>query len=128
MPGAVIAVARHGQPIEELAVGTDAHGHDLAPDSLFPVASITKLVTALSVLRLVDRGAVHYEDRLGAYLPESAAARAGVTLRMLFTHTSGLDGMEDYEATWTPELTWPTARGGAARRAGDSARHPGVLR
>ena len=115
MPGVVIAVARDGHSIECLAVGTDAQGHALAPDGLFPVASITKLVTALSVLRLVDQGAVDYEERLDAYLPESVAAQAGVTLRMLFTHTSGLQGMEDYEATWTPELTWAVEREAASR-------------
>jgi CubicO group peptidase (beta-lactamase class C family) len=32
--------------------------------------------------------------------------RAGVTLPMLFTHTSGLQGMEDFDAERTPELTW----------------------
>jgi CubicO group peptidase (beta-lactamase class C family) len=66
IPGAVIAVARDGQPVEHLAVGTDARGQPLAPDSLFPVASITKLLTALSVLCLADRGALHDEDRLDA--------------------------------------------------------------
>lgn len=71
-------------------MGADARGRPLAPDSLFPVGSITKLVTVLNVLRLVDRGALHYDDRLDTYLPDSAAARAGVTLRMRFTHTSGL--------------------------------------
>jgi CubicO group peptidase (beta-lactamase class C family) len=121
IPGVVIAVARDGQPIEHLAVGTDARGQTLAPDSLFPVASITKLMTALSVLRLGDRGALHYEDRLDAYLPDSAAARAGVTLRMLFTHTSGLQGMEDYDAPWTPALTWPVESEAALRLAPETS-------
>src|SRR5215211_4930014 len=106
IPGAVIAVARNGHPIEHLVVGTDARGQPLTSDSLFPVASITKLATALSVLRLVDRGVLHYEDRLDAYLPESAAARAGVTLRMLFTHTGGLQGMENYDTPLPPAAAW----------------------
>jgi CubicO group peptidase (beta-lactamase class C family) len=115
MPGVVVAVARDGDPIEHLFVGTDARGHLLVPDSLFPVASITKLVTALSVLRLQDRKVLHYEDRLDAYLPDSAAARAGVTLRMLFTHTGGLQGMEEELAPWTPAFNW-TAESEAALR------------
>ena len=120
IPGVVIAVARDGRPVEHLAAGSDAHGQPLAPDSLFPVASITKLVTALSVLRLADRGVLHYEDRLDAYLPESAAARAGVTLAMLFTHTGGLQGMEE-ELGALDSRTTPgrRVRGCAARRAGD---------
>src|SRR5215213_7977352 len=121
IPGVVVAVARDGEPIEHLAVGTDARGQPLAPDSLFPVASITKLATALSVLRLVDRGAVHYEDRLDAYLPESAAAWAGVTLRMLFTHTAGLQGMENYDTPLPPESAWTALREAALRAAPEIA-------
>src|SRR5215212_8096216 len=117
MPGVVIAVARDEHPIEHLAAGTDALGRPLASDSLFPVASITKLATALSVLRLQDRGVLHYEDRLDAYLPGSAAARAGVTLRMLFTHTGGLQGMEEELAPWTPAFNWSIESEAALRVA-----------
>jgi CubicO group peptidase (beta-lactamase class C family) len=117
IPGVVIAVARDGRPIEHLAVGVDARGQPLTSDTLFPVASITKLATALSVLRLVDRGALRYEDRLDAYLPDAAAARAGVTLRMLFSHTGGLQGMEDELAPWTPEYSWPVESEAALRIA-----------
>src|SRR5215213_3962051 len=106
IPGVVVAVAREREPIEHLVVGTDARGQPLMVDTLFPAASITKLATALSVLRLVDRGALHYEDRLDAYLPDAAAARAGVTLRMLFTHTAGLQGMENYDTPLPPEAAW----------------------
>ncbi len=121
IPGVVVAVGRDGHPIEHLVVGTDARGQPLAPDSLFPVASITKLVTALSVMRLHDRGALHYEARLDAYLPGAAAARAGVTLRMLFTHTSGLQGMEEYDAPWTPSLTWSVESEAALRLAPEAS-------
>jgi CubicO group peptidase (beta-lactamase class C family) len=117
MPGAVIAVARDGQPPEQLAIGMDGHGQPLAVDSLFPVASITKLATALSILRLVEDGKLHYDDRLAARLPESAAAAAGVTLRMLLTHTAGLQGMEDEFAPWTSELTWAALSEAALRVA-----------
>jgi CubicO group peptidase (beta-lactamase class C family) len=120
MSGVVIAVARDGRPIEYLAVGADARGRPLAADSLFPVASITKLATALSVLRLQDRGLLHYEDRLDAYLPEAAAARAGVTLRQLFTHTGGLQGMEDELAPWTADYSWPVETAAALRVAPES--------
>jgi beta-lactamase class C len=115
MPGAVVAVARDGRPIEHLVVGTDARGSELTPDSLFPVASITKLATALAVLRLSDTGALDYEDRLDAYLPEAAAARSGATLRMLFTHTAGLQGMEGYEEALPPASAWAALKAEALR-------------
>lgn len=89
MPGAVISAIRDGQPIEHQVLGTDGHGQPLSNDTLFPVASITKLATALSVLRLVDVGEVQIDDRLDAYMPDAAAAASGVTLQVLFTHTAG---------------------------------------
>jgi len=53
--GMAVAAVRSGQPVEAVVLGTDARGQPLAEDSLFPVASVTKLATALAVLRLVDR-------------------------------------------------------------------------
>ena len=88
--GFVVAVARGDGPVAALAVGADAAGRPLDPDSLFPFASITKLATALAVLRLMDMGALDVADPLARHLPDAAAAREGVTLRHLLCHTAGL--------------------------------------
>lgn len=108
VPGIVLAVARGGRTVGHLLVGTDALGRPLAPDSIFPVASVTKLATALTVLRLADSGALSVDDALARYLPEAAVAAAGVTLRQLLAHTSGLplDCREDI-APYAPGLDWP---------------------
>src|SRR3982751_3332571 len=90
VPGIVVAVAPGDRPVQRLVVGTDAAGRPLAEDSLFPVASITKLAVALAVLRLADTGALNWEDPLARYLPDAEAAQPGVTVRALMTHTSGL--------------------------------------
>ena len=90
VPGMVVAAAWGQRPPEYFVIGTDAVGHSLAAESLFPVASITKLATALAVLRLVDAGLLHLDDPLAHYLPHAAAAQPGITLHTLLTHTSGL--------------------------------------
>jgi CubicO group peptidase (beta-lactamase class C family) len=87
LSGVVVAVARDGQPVEHLLAGADADGHALAAGSLFPVVSITKLATALTILRLADDGALALDDPLGRHAPEAAAAQPGVTLRALLTRT-----------------------------------------
>jgi len=69
VPGIVAAVARGADPAEFHVVGEDARGQPLAADSLFPVASITKLATALAVLRLCDAGLLALDDPLGQHLP-----------------------------------------------------------
>lgn len=80
---------------------------DAAPDALFPVASVTKLATALAILRLVAGGRAALDDELAAHLPHAAAAD-GVTLRTLLCHTSGLpDDVAPALAPYAPGLTWP---------------------
>lgn len=108
VPGIVVAVAPGAGPVEYVVRGTDAHHQPLALDSLFPVASISKLATALTVLRLADASAVSLDDPLARYLPNAAAAQAGVTLRSLLSHSSGLP--MDYNQEVTPyneHLDWP---------------------
>ena len=90
VPGVVVATARGGAAPAFVVVGTDAAGRPLAADTLFPVASITKVATALAVLRLAARDAVRLDDPLAVHLPDAAAARPGVTLRALLAHTAGL--------------------------------------
>lgn len=64
-------------------------------DRRFPVASVTKLLTALAALTAVEAGHVSLDDGLpeGADLPEGVGSQppaVGVTLRHLLAHASGL--------------------------------------
>jgi CubicO group peptidase (beta-lactamase class C family) len=74
-------------------------GVELPPDARVPVtvdtpfdlASLTKLFTAVAAVQQIERGTLAVDARVGAYLPEfRAVAEAGVTVRQLLTHTSGL--------------------------------------
>jgi CubicO group peptidase (beta-lactamase class C family) len=107
VPGIVLAVARGERPVEVLAIGADAQGRPLARNTLFPVASITKLATALAVLRLADQGALTLDDQLSEHLPEAVAAQHGVTIRALLCHTGGLPiDVADALAPYAPGLDW----------------------
>lgn len=90
IPGLALAFAIGSGPVERLIVGEDADGRPIAADALFTVASITKLATALVVLRLIDAGALALDEPIASYLPDAAAAQPGVNLRTLLSHTSGL--------------------------------------
>lgn len=108
MKGITVAAIQGPQPLEVLRLGTDASGCPLAADSLFPVASVTKLATALAVLRLVDRALLALDDPLGLHLPEAFAAQPGVTLRRLLSHTAGLPlDLPPEAAPYAPGLNWP---------------------
>ena len=65
-------------------------------DSLFQIGSISKVWTATAIMRLVEQGAFALETPVHEILPGVRLVNdeltAGVTVRHLLTHTSGIDG------------------------------------
>lgn len=107
VPGAVILFARSAEPAQILALGTDAAGRPVTADTLFAVASITKLATALAVLRLVELEEIDLDALLSRYAPDAAAARPGVTIRNLLCHLGGLPlDLPPERAPYRAGLTW----------------------
>ncbi|MBN2573649.1 MAG: DUF1343 domain-containing protein [Deltaproteobacteria bacterium] len=95
LPGCVIAVGRRSGVVYSKAFGLRALLPDkeaMTQDTIFDVASLTKPVaTAASVMVLVDQGKLDLDERAARYLPGFAArGKAGITLRQLLTHVSGL--------------------------------------
>ncbi|MCP2636194.1 beta-lactamase family protein [Microbacterium sp. HD4P20] len=103
MPGAVATV---GADLDTIVVG--AAGPDqpaLRPDAIFRIQSMTKTITAVAALQLVEKGEVGLDDSLEPWLPELAARRVlrhpesdlddtvpaakAITLRDLLTNQSG---------------------------------------
>jgi len=59
-------------------------------DTIFDMASVSKLFTSIAVVQLMEEGRVALESPVATYLPEFAAAgKESVTIRHLLTHTSG---------------------------------------
>lgn len=102
--GAVGLVARHGKIGYFEAVGESdlEAGTAMTTDSLFRIASMTKAITTVAVMMLVEEGAVILEEPIENYLPEFAnlqvlqeseatvAANCKPTIHHLLTHTSGI--------------------------------------
>lgn len=59
-------------------------------DTLFEVASITKVFTACAVMRLVEQERLRLDDPIGKHVPDVPGDKAGITLRHLLGHTSGM--------------------------------------
>jgi beta-lactamase class C len=117
VPGLVIAAARGDGPQEVQAAGVDAAGHPLAADTLFTVASVTKLATALVALRLVDEGVLSLDAPLSRHLPQAAIVQADVTVRHLLCHTSGLPiELPTRAAPYAPGLDWPSLAAACLRQ------------
>jgi CubicO group peptidase (beta-lactamase class C family) len=126
MDGLVLAVARGDGVIQSLALGVDTAGVALAADTLFIGASLTKLATALAILRLADLGALRLDDDLEQQLPDAVAARPGVTLRRILSHSAGLPvDVRPDRAPYRNGLSWPQLA--EACLAEPSVAAPGVL-
>lgn len=59
----------------------------VGPETLFDMASVTKVVTTLTAAALIDEGMLDPEAPLSEHLP---SPHPGITARQLLTHTSGL--------------------------------------
>lgn len=98
VPGVSIAVIRNGQIEWARGFGVTTAGGATAitPDTLFQAASISKPVSALAVLRLVESGKVDLDTDVNQYLKtwklaeNEYTANAKVTLRGLLSHTAGV--------------------------------------
>jgi CubicO group peptidase (beta-lactamase class C family) len=93
--GAVALVVQRDAIVVELVVGDAQRGPDrrpMAADTIFDLASLTKMVAGLSAtLLLLDRGAWSLEDAVARFIPAFARQGKGaITIHHLLTHTSGL--------------------------------------
>jgi CubicO group peptidase (beta-lactamase class C family) len=77
IPGAVVAIARQGQLAYLQAVGFQdrAKTIPMRTDSIFWIASMTKPVTSVAAMILVDEGKLELDAPVAAYLPEFGAAK-----------------------------------------------------
>ncbi|HLK82740.1 MAG TPA: serine hydrolase domain-containing protein [Xanthobacteraceae bacterium] len=108
--GVVVMAADRKRIIHQGAFGVADidQGRPLKLDALFRIASMTKAITSTAAMQLIEQGRFALEDPVAKYLPEFARlsvfesfdaatgdyrlrpATKAVTVRHLFTHTSGL--------------------------------------
>jgi CubicO group peptidase (beta-lactamase class C family) len=118
VPGVVAMAATDTGVLYEGAFGLRdvVDGPAMTRNSVFRIASMTKAVTSVAAMQLVEQGKLHLDEPIGNVLPELAAPQvlqgfddAGaprlrpvkrpITLRHLLTHTAGFG----YEV-WDPDL------------------------
>ncbi|GGQ33863.1 serine hydrolase [Streptomyces mutabilis] len=77
----------------------------MAGDTVFDLASISKLFTSILVVQQLERGALELEAPVASYLPDfGRSGKQDVTVRQLLTHTSGF-------RAWIPLYRVPTYEG-----------------
>jgi CubicO group peptidase (beta-lactamase class C family) len=106
VPGAVTVVATRDSVLRMNAQGwaDPEHKSFMRVDSIFWIASMSKPITAIAVLMLMEDGKLSLDDPIAKYVPELAGQKTAdgktprITLRHLLTHTSGMGEATDDES------------------------------
>jgi len=116
--GAVLAITRRGEPayFEAMGYRDKAAGDAMAKDAIFRIYSMTKPLTSVAAMILVERGQMLLMDPVAKYLPSFAGQQVAVqepgsielklervrrpaTIQDLLRHTSGLIYDQLFETT-----------------------------
>ncbi len=97
--GAVTLVARRGHVVSLEAVGYQdlEDKKPMRTDTIFDIRSVTKPITAIGIMILMEEGKLALDDPVEKYLPEFKTTTGAaenpphpITIHQLLTHTSGL--------------------------------------
>jgi CubicO group peptidase (beta-lactamase class C family) len=91
-PGCAVGISRNGSVLYEHGYGMAnlEWGIPITPETVFPIASISKSFTAMSVLLAARRGQLSLDDEVQKYVPEWKDRDDHITIRHLVAHTSGV--------------------------------------
>lgn len=92
LPGLAVAVVRDGRIATVRIYGfADLERRlPVTESSVFELGSVTKQFTSALTMMLVEEGRIGLDEKLSTYLPGVPEAWAGITVRHLLTHSSGI--------------------------------------
>ena len=99
------AVASRGKVIFSYGAGkTDLeNGVAASGASVYNIGSVSKLITAVAVLQLVEQKRIALDDDVRKYVPAFPAKGSTITVRHLLTHTSGIRHYRKTDFPGTPD-------------------------
>ena len=105
IPGAVLVVGHNSQIMYRKAYGSRSlvpTRQPMMPDTIFDVASLTKVVaTTPCLMKLFEEGKLRIDDPVTKYLPEFLGGKSEITVRLLMTHFSGFQPDFELGPHWT---------------------------
>ena len=106
--GMIVYVNQAGKPPKYYSGGWKDRKNKIPanPNSLFKIASISKLYTAVAATKLVKEKRLSFDKTLADYLPELIGRIENaeeITLRMMIQHRSGIPNFTDNPDYWENE-------------------------
>src|ERR1700687_1308935 len=80
IPGAIVLIQRHGQPVYFKCFGKRdvEKATPMTADTIFPIHSVTKTITSVAAMMLIDQGKIALDDPVARYIPSFAGMKVGV--------------------------------------------------
>lgn len=101
-PGGSVLVAKGEKVIYQKNFGKAnlALNIDVNTNHIFELASVTKPITAIAILKLVDQGKLSLTDAFTKYIDDYPKTNKKITIEHLLTHTSGIYNYNDDMVTY----------------------------
>lgn len=118
IPGGAVGIVKDGRLVHARGYGySDVERKEsVAPDAMFRIASISKPLTAVTILRLVEQGKLRLDDMVLKYLGDIKPLVDGepidkpadprfakITIRQCLQHTGGFDRGASFDPMFQPE-------------------------
>jgi CubicO group peptidase (beta-lactamase class C family) len=83
IPGAIVLISQHGKPVyfEKFGLRDVTTKQPMTDDTIFTVFSMSKPVTSVAAMMLIDEGRLKLDDPVSKYIPAFANAKVGVELK-----------------------------------------------
>jgi CubicO group peptidase (beta-lactamase class C family) len=80
IPGAILLIQHQGQPVYFKTFGKRdvEKGTPMTADAIFPIHSVTKTITSVAAMMLIDSGKIALSDPVSKYIPSFAGMKVGV--------------------------------------------------
>lgn len=104
-----LLLTHRGRPVLARSYGMANKAQSIhnGPDTIFGLASVTKLLTGVAIAQLAQRRKLAYSDPLGRYIDGFPFEIADtVTIHHLLTHSSGLGDYHGMPGYWEAARTW----------------------
>ncbi|PFA66480.1 penicillin-binding protein [Bacillus sp. AFS015802] len=98
IPGASLAIVQDGKLLFQQSYGKQSNGNRVTDETTFAIGSISKPLTSLAIMKLLEDGKIELDQEISRYLPDfhynQTESNKEITIRHLLTHTSGISSYD----------------------------------
>ena len=106
--GLAIAVIKDGDLVYRNYIGKeDLTGKAVNEETIFPVYSLSKLITATAVFKLIEEDKLSLDDKIGIYLKDLPENWRDIEVKYLLSHSSGIPDYDVMKGEISDSITLP---------------------